>query len=218
LEAVANPIRLRIVRHLSEHESASLDELSAAVNAQRNTVRSHLRALMSAGVVARMPGEPEGRLGRPPARYCLERREVRRGAAATPGAARSVRSPVTVVVRDYPARAPGWTLRDRAWAAAAYLLESPWLTEARAPDHLDYDDREIDWEGLETAAAAHSPAAQLLAEVARGLWSGDACGPVTAIARELDPEQRARVLAAVALAAGDATVVGVGEARDARAS
>ncbi|MDQ4041302.1 MAG: helix-turn-helix domain-containing protein, partial [Actinomycetota bacterium] len=56
LEAVANPIRLRIVRHLSERESASLDELSEAVTAQRNTVRTHLRALMSAGVVARTPG------------------------------------------------------------------------------------------------------------------------------------------------------------------
>ncbi|MDX6648335.1 MAG: Helix-turn-helix domain [Solirubrobacteraceae bacterium] len=212
LEAVANPIRLRIVRHLSDRESASLDELSDAVNAQRNTVRTHLRALMVAGVVARTPGESEGRLGRPPARYRLDRREQGRGAAATPGAARSVRSAVSVTVRDYPGTVPSWTLREPAWAAAVYLLESPWITRARGSDStgpIDFERKTIDWETLEREASEWPRPERLMAEIAWGLWSGEACGPVTAVVRALEPEQRARVLAAIALCAGDARVVGV---------
>jgi DNA-binding transcriptional ArsR family regulator len=215
---VANPIRLRIVRHLSDRESASLDELSEAVTAQRNTVRSHLRALMSAGVVARFPGDPDGRLGRPPARYRLERRELPRGAAPSPGAARGLRSPVTVTVRDYPGTVPAWTLRDPAWAAAVYLLESPWLVRSRGPDEcgaIDYDRRTIDWPTLVREAREWPRAERLMADIAWGLWSGEARGAVTAVARALDAEQRARVLAAIALCAGDARVVGVsgGQAR-----
>ena len=133
LEAVANPIRLRIVRHLSECESASLDELSKAVSAQRNTVRAHLRALMGAGVVARLPGQSDGRLGRPPARYRLERRDSPRAGQAPAGdGAPAGRSPVSVIIRDYPGGVPAWTLRTPEWAAAVYLLESPWLSASRA--------------------------------------------------------------------------------------
>jgi DNA-binding transcriptional ArsR family regulator len=153
---VANPIRLRIVRHLSDRESSSLDELAEAVSAQRNTVRAHLRALMAAGVVARTPGESDGRLGRPPARYRLERRELPRGAARSAGAARGVRSAVSVTVRDYPGRVPSWTLREPEWAAAVYLLESPWLVRARGRDArgpIDYERRTIDW----TAPSGCSP-------------------------------------------------------------
>jgi DNA-binding transcriptional ArsR family regulator len=212
LEAVANPIRLRIVRHLSDREGASLDELAEAVSAQRNTVRSHLRALMVAGVVARTPGESDGRLGRPPARYRLDRRELPRGAAPTPGASRGVRSAVSVTVRDFPGAVPSWTLREPAWAAAVYLLESPWLTRARGRDGvhpIDYDRRTIDWGTLEREAREWPRPERLLADIAWGLWSGEPRGPVTAVARALDPEQRARVLAAVALCSGDARVVGV---------
>jgi DNA-binding transcriptional ArsR family regulator len=221
LEAVANPIRLRIVRHLSDRESASLDELAAAVTAQRNTVRSHLRALMSAGVVARTPGESDGRLGRPPARYRLDRRDAPRGAASTPGAARGVRSAVSVTVRDYPGSVPQWTLREPAWAAAVYLLESPWLVRARGEDTrgpIDYERKTIDWTALQREARGWPRAERLLADIGWGLWSGEARGPVTAVARALNAEQRARVLAAIALCAGDARVVGVsGASRQASA-
>ena len=212
LEAVANPIRLRIVRHLSDRESSSLDELADAVTAQRNTVRAHLRALMAAGVVARTPGQSDGRLGRPPARYRLERRDLPRGAAKTPGEARGVRSAVSVTVRDYPSRVPQWTLREPAWAAAVYLLESPWLARARgqdSPGPIDYERRTIDWSALEREARGWPRAERLLTDIAWGLWSGEARGPVTAVARALNPEQRSRVLAAIALCAGDARVVGV---------
>jgi DNA-binding transcriptional ArsR family regulator len=212
LEAVANPIRLRIVRSLSESESASLDELAQAVSAQRNTVRAHLRALMGAGVVARLPGQSDGRLGRPPARYRLERRELSRGPGQAPDAQTDVRSPVAVVVRDYPGRVPAWTLRSPEWAAAVYLIESPWLTDVRgrkAPPAINYEQRAIDWGALEREARTWPRAERLLLEIARGLFADEPRGPVSAVARTLDPEQRARVLASVALAAGDARVVGV---------
>jgi DNA-binding transcriptional ArsR family regulator len=212
LEAVANPIRLRIVRHLSGRESASLDDLSKAVSAQRNTVRAHLRALMGAGVVARLPGQSDGSLGRPPARYRLERRDARpRAGGPAPGTASGSRSPISVVVRDYPGRVPAWTLRDPAWAAAVYLLESPWLAQARSRGGaaIDYERRSIDWGALERESRTWSPSDRLLLEIARGLFADEPGGSVGAIARTLDPDQRARVLAAIALAGGDARVVGV---------
>jgi len=215
LEAVANPIRLRIVRHLSDCESASLDDLSKAVSAQRNTVRAHLRALMGAGVVARLPGQSDGSLGRPPARYRLDRRDVPRGQRPDGTGPPSVRSPVAVVVRDYPGRVPAWTLRAPEWAAAVYLLESPWLAQSRgrnAPQAIDYERRAIDWGALEREARTWPPAERLLLDIARGLFADEPRGPVAAVARALDPDQRARVLAAIALAAADARVVGVAPA------
>jgi DNA-binding transcriptional ArsR family regulator len=212
LEAVANPIRLRIVRHLSECESASLDDLSKAVSAQRNTVRAHLRALMGAGVVARLPGQSDGSLGRPPARYRLERRDLPRGQSTGSAPVRNVRSPVSVVVRDYPGAVPAWTLRAPEWAAAVYLLESPWLAKSRGrggPGSIDYQRRTIDWGGLEREARTWARAERLLLDIARGLFADEPRGPASEVARVLDPDQRARVLAAIALAAGDARVVGV---------
>jgi DNA-binding transcriptional ArsR family regulator len=211
LEAVANPIRLRIVRHLNERDSASLDELAQEVSAQRNTVRVHLRALMAAGVVARLPGQPEGRLGRPPARYRLERQLVQRAGPGA-GATRALRSPVTVVVRDYPAGAPEWTLREPRWAALAYLLETPSLAAVPGGGparFADYRARTVDWDSLEREWDAYPRSGRLLAELARDLLEGERRVPASALTSELEPEQRARAFAAIALAAGDATVVGV---------
>lgn len=212
LEAVANPIRLRIVRYLSDRDSASLDELSKVVSAQRNTVRAHLRALISAGVVARLPGQSDGRLGRPPARYRLERRDVPRTAHGEGNETPEQRSPISVVVRDYPGQVPAWTLRAPEWAAAVYLLESPWIAQSRgenAPSAIDYERRSIDWGTLERESRTWGPPERLLLDIARGLFAGEPRGSVGAVARVLDPLQRARALAAVALAGGDARVVGV---------
>ena len=212
MEAVANPIRLRIVRYLSDRDSASLDELAKAVSAQRNTVRAHLRALMGAGVIARLPGQSDGRLGRPPARYRLERREGPRGMRGDGSGTSLPHSPVSVVVRDYPGQVPAWTLRTPAWAAAVYLLESEWLLGSRgrgAPAAIDYERRAIDWGALERESRTWSRAERLLLDIARGLFADEARGEVAAVARILDPQQRARALAAIALAAGDARVLGV---------
>jgi DNA-binding transcriptional ArsR family regulator len=212
LDAVANPIRLQIVRELSRRQPSSLDELAGLISAQRGTLRAHLQALVDAGVVARLPGEPDGTRGRPPILYGIERRELPRGAAATRGAARSVRSPVAVLVRDYPAEAPRWTLRDPRWAAAAYLLESPWLAD-KAAEYIDYERRLIEWRALYQASRAWAADERFLIEIARGLWAEEPRGSVSLVARLLNVEQRARVLAAVALAAGDATIVGLNSPR-----
>jgi predicted ArsR family transcriptional regulator len=69
-EAVADPIRLRIMRHLTAHGSASIGELAQSTGVHANTVRAHTAALARAGVLARERALPEGR-GRPPLRFRL---------------------------------------------------------------------------------------------------------------------------------------------------
>jgi predicted ArsR family transcriptional regulator len=69
-EAVADPVRLRIVRHLTARGSASVVELAQSTGAHANTVRAHTAALERAGVVDREPAMPQGR-GRPPLRFRL---------------------------------------------------------------------------------------------------------------------------------------------------
>jgi predicted ArsR family transcriptional regulator len=72
LEAVADPVRLRLARHLAEHGSGSLAELAKAADVHPNTARIHLAALQQAGVVSshseRLPGR-----GRPRTTYRLVR-------------------------------------------------------------------------------------------------------------------------------------------------
>jgi predicted ArsR family transcriptional regulator len=71
LEALADPVRLAIVRRLARSgEGQSLAELSQAARVHPNTARGHLAALVAARVVERehLPGE--GR-GRPSIRYRL---------------------------------------------------------------------------------------------------------------------------------------------------
>jgi predicted ArsR family transcriptional regulator len=70
LEAVADPTRLRIMRHLAASESASIGELAQSTGVHANTVRSHTAALERAGVLARERAVPKGR-GRPPLRFRL---------------------------------------------------------------------------------------------------------------------------------------------------
>ena len=72
LEAIADPIRLGIVRELSRHPEASLNELAEAVTAAPETIRRHVRQLERAGVVEALPRAPDGESrGRPPVRYRL---------------------------------------------------------------------------------------------------------------------------------------------------
>jgi DNA-binding transcriptional ArsR family regulator len=83
LEAVADPIRLGIVRNLAEGDPASLNELARAVAASPETIRRHIRQLELAGVVEALPREPDSEVrGRPPVRYRLAV-ELTAGAAST---------------------------------------------------------------------------------------------------------------------------------------
>jgi predicted ArsR family transcriptional regulator len=70
LDAIADPVRVRLVRHLEGHPGATLTELAAAAEVHPNTTRLHLGALEDAGVLKAEPGHPEAR-GRPPLRYRL---------------------------------------------------------------------------------------------------------------------------------------------------
>lgn len=76
LEAIADPIRLAIVRELTRRPDASLNELAHAITAAPETIRRHIRRLERAGVVDALPRTPDGETrGRPPVRYRLARPE-----------------------------------------------------------------------------------------------------------------------------------------------
>ncbi|HET6869094.1 MAG TPA: helix-turn-helix domain-containing protein [Solirubrobacteraceae bacterium] len=50
-DAIADPVRLRIVRHIDEHGPASLNELADAADVHVNTARPHVAALEERGVL-----------------------------------------------------------------------------------------------------------------------------------------------------------------------
>jgi predicted ArsR family transcriptional regulator len=64
LDAVADPVRLRIVRHLAHHESATLNELADVAGVHVNTIRGHVASLEEADLLsstqraATGPGRP----------------------------------------------------------------------------------------------------------------------------------------------------------------
>jgi DNA-binding transcriptional ArsR family regulator len=68
IDALSNPTKLRLVRHLEEAGDASLHELADAAGVHLNTVRQHVAELERAGAVVRVVGTPAGR-GRPALRY-----------------------------------------------------------------------------------------------------------------------------------------------------
>jgi predicted ArsR family transcriptional regulator len=70
LDAVADPVRLRIVRHLAEHGSGTLGELAEAAGVHLNTVRAHVAALEEAGVLESEQKAASGP-GRPASEYRL---------------------------------------------------------------------------------------------------------------------------------------------------
>jgi predicted ArsR family transcriptional regulator len=70
LDAVADPTRLRIMRHLAARGAASVLELAQSTGVHANTVRAHAAALERAGVLEREPAIPKGR-GRPTVRFRL---------------------------------------------------------------------------------------------------------------------------------------------------
>jgi predicted ArsR family transcriptional regulator len=70
LEALADPVRLRIIRFLETHGATSLHDLADGAGVHLNTVRSHISALEAEGVVVRESGS-SGLRGRPPLCYRL---------------------------------------------------------------------------------------------------------------------------------------------------
>jgi predicted ArsR family transcriptional regulator len=70
-EAIADPVRLRLVRHLEAHPDATLPQLAAAAGVHPNTARPHLATLVDAGVLTTHTA-PCDHPGRPPLRYRLD--------------------------------------------------------------------------------------------------------------------------------------------------
>jgi predicted ArsR family transcriptional regulator len=70
LDSIADPVRLRIVRHLADSPGATLPELAAEAGVHLNTARSHVVALEDAGVLVRERHASGGR-GRPSVVYRL---------------------------------------------------------------------------------------------------------------------------------------------------
>ena len=81
LDMVAEPTRLHIIRTLSQSADATALELAEG-GCSYHTLRRHLDALVSAGVVAERLGESDGQTpGRPPSRFSLSP-EIRKSVAA----------------------------------------------------------------------------------------------------------------------------------------
>lgn len=69
---VADPVRLQILRALSEVSDATASELAAHSPASHQTLRRHLEALEAVGVIRARPGIRDGETaGRPAARFSL---------------------------------------------------------------------------------------------------------------------------------------------------
>ena len=60
LESIADPIRLRVVRHLDDHGAASLTEIAEAVGVHVNTARPHVQALEVDGVLHSRQRQAQG--------------------------------------------------------------------------------------------------------------------------------------------------------------
>lgn len=82
LEVIADPIRLSILRSLSQVSDATTSDLATRGQASSQTLRRHLDALVSLGVIREHPAQSDGETpGRPAARYSLPG-EIRRSVRA----------------------------------------------------------------------------------------------------------------------------------------
>jgi DNA-binding transcriptional ArsR family regulator len=94
LEVVADPIRLGILRALSQVAEATTSDLATVGQASSQTLRRHLDALVSLGVIHEHPAQSDGETpGRPAARYSLpgEVRQSVRAVFSSPAAPRESR-------------------------------------------------------------------------------------------------------------------------------
>jgi predicted ArsR family transcriptional regulator len=82
LDVIADPVRLQILRSLSQVTEATASELAVRSQASYQTLRRHLDALEAFGVIQARPGQSDGETsGRPAARFSLTA-EVRESVCA----------------------------------------------------------------------------------------------------------------------------------------
>lgn len=73
LFGVADPIRLAILRALSEVDSATMAEINCLTAASRPTLRRHLLAMVALGLISEEVGKSDGMTtGRPATRFSLQ--------------------------------------------------------------------------------------------------------------------------------------------------
>jgi predicted ArsR family transcriptional regulator len=70
IAAIAHPVRLRVLQHLTETDAASIPDLAQAAGVHENTVRAHISALEEAGLLVSESRAPAGP-GRPGIQYRL---------------------------------------------------------------------------------------------------------------------------------------------------
>jgi predicted ArsR family transcriptional regulator len=71
LEVIADPVRLQILRRLSQVEDATTSELASNSPASYQTLRRHLDALEASGVIRATAGTSGEGGGRPAVRFSL---------------------------------------------------------------------------------------------------------------------------------------------------
>ena len=72
LDVVADPVRLHILRSLSNVSDATAAELTSCGAVSGQTVRRHLDDLVAVGVIQERPGKSDGETpGRPASRFSL---------------------------------------------------------------------------------------------------------------------------------------------------
>ncbi len=72
LDAIADPVRIHILRALSEVTEATAADLAAHGMSSNQTLRRHLEAMVTLGVIEERPGQSDGETpGRPAARFSL---------------------------------------------------------------------------------------------------------------------------------------------------
>lgn len=211
--AVADPVRLRIVRHLSRHGQATLAQLAEAAGVHENTARQHLQALEQAGVLLRAEGSPRGP-GRPAVVYRL-----------VPGLLLSPANPVglaqllaAVVVRSRPDSCALMAV-GREWGRC--MLGGPGTHQMEALqwalDQLGFDAEVADHEVLLLGCpcpvvAPDDPllVCDLAVGVVDGLLTGTASELKVGARRHDPPRRRCQVQLETAGRAGNEPVAGRG--------
>jgi predicted ArsR family transcriptional regulator len=123
LDAIADPVRLAIIRHLAERGQAALRDLAEAAGVHANTIRPHLLALEQAGLLTRAQRPPAGR-GRRPVEYGL----TEGWAVSTSGFLGLAELLATAALRVVPSRR-GLRRTGHRWGA--YLRGRPGVGDPR---------------------------------------------------------------------------------------
>ncbi|WP_329457353.1 ArsR/SmtB family transcription factor [Streptomyces sp. NBC_01497] len=131
MKALAHPLRLRVLRHLSTNGPATSTTLAAALGENTGTLSYHLRRLEGGGLIEDAPDHPSGR-----ERWWRAVRglDIRRA----PGAGASTEERTAAAELDVLRAADDRALLDRFHAEEA--TGEGWLRGSRSMSHLTRDE------------------------------------------------------------------------------